>query len=71
MPATPAQKVAAAIMSYVRHYPGSTCFAIAAGIGERTWYVSGELRALRAAGKLTSTGNTRGTKWTAVTRARQ
>jgi DNA-binding IclR family transcriptional regulator len=58
-----ATNTAAAILSYVRRNPGLTCVQIAAGIGEGAANVSVELKSLRAAGKLTSTGNTRGTRW--------
>lgn len=53
----------AAIVTYVRRNPGVTCQQIAAGIGERSAIVSVELKSLRAAGKVTSQGNTRGTRW--------
>jgi DNA-binding IclR family transcriptional regulator len=54
---------AAAILGYVRRNPGATCQQIAAGTAIRPAIVSVELKSLRAAGKLESQGNTRGTRW--------
>jgi hypothetical protein len=63
MSTTPA---ATAIVAYVRRNPGSTCQQIADGVSERATIVSVELKALRAAGKIESAGNTRGTRWRVV-----
>jgi hypothetical protein len=51
------------VLIYVRKHPGSTCFEIALKLEEKPALVSLALRELRAAGKLTSTGRTKGTRW--------
>jgi len=54
------------VLIYVRKHPGSTCGEIARKLEEKPALVSLALRELRAAGKLTSEGNTRGTRWSAT-----
>jgi predicted HTH transcriptional regulator len=53
----------AEIVAYVRRNPGATCHQVAGALGELAALVSVKLRALRAAGKLTSEGKTKGTRW--------
>ena len=48
---------------YVRRHPHSTCKEIALGLNAPAVLVSALLRALRAAGKLDSDGNTKATRW--------
>lgn len=48
---------------FVKRHPGSTCAKVAQELVVPAVLVSSLLRVLRAAGKLTSTGNTRGTRW--------
>jgi hypothetical protein len=52
------------VLIYLRKHPGSTCGEIALKLEEKAALVSLALRELRAAGKLTSEGKTRGTRWT-------
>ncbi len=54
----------ARVLIFVRKHPGSTCGEIALKLEEKPALVSLVLRELRAAGKVTSEGNTRGTRWT-------
>ncbi len=54
---------AATVLAFVRRNPDTTCQTIAAGTGLRPGIVRVELAELRAAGKLESAGNTRGTRW--------
>lgn len=55
--------ITARVLIYVRKHPGARCYEIALKLEESPALVSLALRELRAAGKLTSTGNTRGTRW--------
>ena len=54
------------VFRYIRKNPESTCEQIAGALGLQAAYLSVTLRALRGAKRLTSTGHTRGVKWTAV-----
>jgi len=55
---------AATVFSFVRqHSKGVTCADIAQALDAPAIMVSASLRALRTAGKLKSTGNTKATKW--------
>jgi hypothetical protein len=54
---------AATVFAYVRQHPSVTCAQIARELDAPAVMVSASLRALRAAGKLRSTGNTKATKW--------
>ena len=50
-------------LTYVRKHPAQTCEQIADALGVKPSILSVTLRELRAAGKLISVGNTRGTRW--------
>ena len=55
-----------ALTYYVRRHPAQTCEQIAEALGVKPSILSVTLRELRAAGKLISVGNTRGTRWRAA-----
>jgi hypothetical protein len=54
------------VFAFVRQHPSVTCAAIARELDAPAVMVSASLRALRAAGKLRSTGNTKATTWRAA-----
>lgn len=54
------------VLRYIRKSPGARCYQIAEALDAPASYVSVELRALRRRGAITSEGNTRGTRYTAV-----
>lgn len=51
------------VFAYVRQHPSVTCAEIARELDAPAVMVSASLRALRAAGKLRSAGNTKATTW--------
>jgi predicted transcriptional regulator len=51
---------------FIRDNPGCRCVEIAAALETSPAHVSVELRVLRERGAITSDGNTRGTRYTAV-----
>ena len=54
---------ASTVFEFVRSYPRMTCAQIAAELDAPSVVVSASLRALRSAGKLRSSGNTKATLW--------
>lgn len=61
---------AAAVLAYVCKHPNVTCAEIAREIDAPSVMVSASLRALRAAGKLRSEGNTKATRWSRAPKKR-
>jgi DNA-binding IscR family transcriptional regulator len=51
------------VLAYLRRNPGSRCSDIATAHDTRPAFVTPVLQMLRAAGKVVSEGNTRGTRW--------
>ena len=61
----------AEVLIYIQEHPGCTCFEISRALDVLPAHVSVELRVLRARNAITSDGNTKGTRYTAVKSAKK